>query len=195
MKTEPPETHREKYAAEAGAVIQSPGRALPSWDGILQDGEELLWQGRSRPHHETPFWLSAAIYGAAMCLSVGIDAALGADRFGAYGTVFIFLVLATAITLIRPGRFWRRQKPHFYSLSNRRAFRGEIGPSGDYRLVSWPISPETSFRLTDGHPPSIRFYEGRHASGRRPRYHEVFEAVPDAKKVYKLLESIQKDAV
>lgn len=194
MKIEAPETHREKYAAEAGAVIQSPGEALPSWESILEDGEELLWQGRSNPRHPPSFRRTAAVTGGVFCLMVAIGTALREDAIGAFeiGVGFFFLVLG--VLLLLPSRIWRRQTPHFYSLSNRRAFRGEMGPSGKYRLVSWPITPETSFRRIDGYPPSIRFYEGRHASGRRPRYHEVFEAIPDAAEVYKLLLRIQKDA-
>lgn len=195
MKTEEPQTYREKYAAEAGAVIQIPHDALPGWDELLDEGEQLLWQGRSQAKPAVSKYRSWVVIGGAFCFLIGTGMVLSYPQVSGVEMVFGAMLLAFGLYLMIPRRFLSRgQRQSFYSLSNRRAFRGETIRSGHYRLVSWPITAETSFRLIPGDPPSIRFYEGRLESGRRPRYHEVFEAVSDAPKVLKLLQSIQKDA-
>ena len=195
MKVQKPATYREEYAAKAGAVIQSPDAALPGWDAILDEGEELLWQGQSQPQPEQPTYPKLSFLAGIICFLMTMGLVFADDATTAqqwFGLVF----LPIGIWLVVPSRFWpsRRRKGSFYSLSNRRAFRGETSRWGKLRLISWPITEDTSFRLIRDNPPSVRFYEGRLESGRRPRYHEAFEAIPDAPEVYKLLLRIQKDA-
>lgn len=192
MKILEPATYREKYAAEAGAIIQSPGNAIPGWDAILQNDEELLWQGWSRPTlRRKKGWLINLGIGAflAVFATILLSAAQWGPRLAG------LLIVALAVVIAVPGAVWDhlRQKRVFYSLSNRRAFRASTSLLGKRRMMSWSITAQTSFRLIRDNPPSVRFYEGRLEGGRRPRYHAAFEAIPDAQEVYKLLLRIQKD--
>lgn len=196
MRIEEPATYRERYAAKAGAVIRSPGSARPGWDAILEAGEEMLWQGWSRPK------LTIGRGGLAEILSGIVIAALGGTMIGVGWTYGAWLMMVPGVPILLLG-LWRlvpaavwdhlRLRRSFYSLSNRRAFLGGTSLLGRRRLVSWPITRKTSFRLVKGDPPSVRFYEGRLESGRRPRYHAAFESIEDAPEVYKLLKTIQKD--
>ena len=195
MKIEEPATYREKYAAEAGAVIQTPGTDLPGWEAILNEGEELLWQGEARPKLNLGkrWWVGPAW--AAVMVACGIGLSIVAYRWVWPLWIFAVPLLAWGlIGLVPEGlRHYLGLRGSIYSLSNLRAFRGEVTLFRKRRLVSWPITADTSFRLVRGDPPSVRFYEGRLESGRRPRYHEVFEAIVDAPEVYELLQRIQKD--
>ncbi|NHF73932.1 hypothetical protein [Paracoccus xiamenensis] len=205
MKIEEPATYRERYAAKAGAVIQSPGSAQPGWDAILEDGEELYWQGWSRPKLKfgkavVGNLVAGSIitaFGGAMC-AAGWAYGVKGGKFEAWliGIIGLPLLLLGLLRLI-PDAVWEYllQRRKFYSLSNRRAFAGGSNLLGKRRLISWPITSETSFRLMKGDPPSVRFYEGRLESGRRPNYHAAFKAIEDADDVYKLLQKIQRDAV
>jgi hypothetical protein len=195
VKTEAPSTYREKYAAEAaGAVIQSAGYDTPGWDAILDEGEELQWQGWSQPKLSLPKgWIFRLIPGLVL-IAVGAAGIAGGSGWGLRLTGGIMIALGIlALIPWRLVRFLRKRRV-FYSLSDRRAFRASASLLGKRKMMSWPITADTSFRLIRDDPPSVRFYEGRLESGRRPRYHAVFEAIPDAAEVYKLLLRIQKDA-
>lgn len=193
MKVEAPSNYREEYAVEAGAVIQSPGYDKPGWDAILDEDEVLLWQGWSQPVLRLPKgWIYRRIPGLVL-IAVGAAVLAG----GGWGLSLIGVVMITfGVMALIPSAVLHhlRQRRVFYSLSDKRAFRASSSWRGKRRMMFWPITAETSFRLQRGDPPSVRFYEGRLESGRRPRYHAAFEFIPDAAEVHKLLLRIQKDA-
>lgn len=94
MKTEAPSTYREKYAAEAaGAVIQSAGYDTPGWDAILDEGEELQWQGWSQPKLSLPKgWIFRLIPGLVL-IAVGAAGIAGGSGWGLRLTGGIMIAL------------------------------------------------------------------------------------------------------
>lgn len=106
-------------------------------------------------------------------------------------------MIALGILALIPWKLVRflRKRRVFYSLSDRRAFRASASLLGKRKMMSWPITADTSFRLIR----TIRLGSAlRRPAGKRPppkvSRGGVSEAIPDAAEVYKLLLRIQKDA-
>lgn len=194
MKPAPPANWREERAVrDAGAVIKSAHLVQPEWGDILGVDEDLLWQGPSQPKLVLSRGFGKKIARALFFVLLGLVIAI----FGSATSLYLgLLIMAIGILGAFPAelRHYRAQRRVFYSVSNKRAFKASTDWRGRRRLVFWPITAESSFRRISGDPPSVRFYEGRHESGRRSAYHAEFEAIPEATEVYHLLKRIQKDA-
>ncbi|MFV0410765.1 MAG: hypothetical protein ACK5LJ_14050 [Paracoccus sp. (in: a-proteobacteria)] len=197
MQVEAQVSANDRHAARDGTVRHLVGRNSPGWTGLLEEGEDVRWQGWSRPKlRPSKDWMVSCLFGGIPVL-VGAGFCLAGAGFDSWLAWIIGgLLVSLGLWLILWLTIWEHveQRRVFYSLSNRRAFIGLSPLLGKRRLVSWPITPASGFRLIKGDPPSIRFYEGRLKSGRLPRHHAAFESIEDADEVYKLLQSLQGDA-
>lgn len=176
------------------------------WEGILQPGERILWQGRPAAgfrgadllDKRTPFGLAVA--GFALFWMATAAAMAGPGPFGwafpLFGLPFLLIGLNMAVG--QPLRDALRRRGTFYTLTDRAAFIATQGP-GARRLDRYPLGPGFRPTLDDGDPGSVWFAEaedqtrrGWRGTGASRRYASVtvgrrrigFEAIPDARGVY-----------
>ncbi|WP_204115666.1 aspartate carbamoyltransferase catalytic subunit [Shimia biformata] len=164
------------------------------WQGLLDPGETILWQGRPEP---------------------GISCGAGNIMTSAFGLVFAGFALFWMIMASRAGGFfWMfglihfsvgiglafgpflfgayRRRHTWYTLTDRRGFVATDLPVVGKRLKSYPIDAGTVIDFLPGPPPSIHFAEEfrRTKNGRR-RVPVGFERIADGTEVYKLMRGIQ----
>ena len=167
----------------------------PGWDGILDTGETILWQGRPdgrlqlRPQSWPAFLFGCFFAGFALIWMILASAAGGGMWM--FGLIHFTVGLAVALG---PNAWsaWRRRHS-WYTLTDRRAFVATDLPLAGRGLASYPIGPTTRIVLTGGSPPSIHFAT-RTRRGKSGSY-EVplgFESLYDAPEVYALMRRIQR---
>ena len=165
------------------------------WHGILQNGEDILWQGRPdaaismRPENIGP-----AIFGvffAGFALFWMYQASRGGGMFWMFGLLHFGAGLGVALWSIFGTRF--RHKRTWYTLTNRRAFIATFMPISDRRLQSFAINAQTPIDYIDGQPPSIMF--ATKTQRKRNRLQDVpvgFERIRDAATVQGHIRDIQQ---
>ncbi|PRY24331.1 hypothetical protein CLV78_103197 [Aliiruegeria haliotis] len=172
--------------------------APPGWDGLLDDGEEILWQGRPSGQVSfrglepgnvltglvmfgfAVFWISGA-----MRASIG-DGNIFGIIFPLFGLPFLWVGFDKAGGKVLIDAY--RRKRSWYTLTNRRAFIAtEI--LGQRDRNSWPIHAGTVLDLEDGALQSIRFADRRKTARGQNRI--GFELIPDGREVLGLMRQIQ----
>ncbi|QQA43224.1 aspartate carbamoyltransferase catalytic subunit [Pelagovum pacificum] len=188
--------------------------APSGWEGILDDGETVRWQGRPRSGLSfagynlfeglmggvfvvfSLFWMS-------MAFSMGPprDAPGPFALFPYFGLIFLFIGLWNAI-----GRFlWSSylMTRTYYTLTDKRAFIAVDHPFRGRTLSDWPIDETTEIRLFDGDPATVRFaYDTRTVTssrnGRRRtrtvRTPIEFARIDDGREVYRIMRGIKMAA-
>lgn len=160
----------------------------PGWQGILDDGEEILWQGQPearirvtpRNLRDSAFGLFFALFG----LFWTIGALASGGLFGLFGLFFVGMgAWKAAKPAILPAYIRART---WYTLTDRRAvIATDVAVQGK-RLTTRPILPETQIEYQASAPPSIWFG----APGVADRV--GFEYIDDADKVLALIRGIQR---
>ncbi|MFV0358409.1 aspartate carbamoyltransferase catalytic subunit [Tropicimonas sp.] len=176
------------------------------WEGILQPGETVLWQGRPSGRvsfrHASPRRMVAGGFMTAFAVFWTISAAGAAGGatdligriFPLFGLIFVFLGLREA----GGWEVWRAfvRRHSWYSLTSRRAFIAtEI--FGRRALRSWPIDRETVLDFEEGPPDTIWFADrpGRRGRPRTRTTERVgFELIDDGREVLRLMRNIQRGA-
>ncbi len=167
------------------------------WDGILEEGEEILWQGRPDSHFRIKIGqIPAILFGSAFsgfALFWMLMAASGGGYFWMFGLIHFSVGIGIGVGPIVTDNI--RRKNTWYTLTDRRAFIASDMPFVGRRLLSYPITATTLLDLRDYDPGSIFFAEEfkRTKNGSR-RIAIGFEAIPDAPEVLKLMRKIQKGA-
>lgn len=168
------------------------------WEGILDEGEDIRWQGR--PDGAVVWKVSnfaSLLFGAVFsgfALFWMIMAAQAGGGFWMFGLIHFFVGIGVAIGPV----FWNtlRRRKSWYTLTNKRALIATDMPTKGRVLKSYPITKDTMFEFISGDPASISF-----ATDQRRRKNGTykvkigFERIEDAKQVYALMRDIQKEAV
>lgn len=141
----------------------SRGRDHPTtsdgWDGILAEGERILWQGRPRfslvPDKGQ---VLLALFGLAFAGFAAIWMALasmGPGNFWMFGLLhFTIGVMLFVFALFFAG--WRRRHT-WYTLTDRRAFIATDMPFRGRTLKSWKIDGETDIDYRPGKRAMLHF--------------------------------------
>ncbi len=174
----------------------------PGWEGILDPGERVLWQGRpdsemradlSNPRRVafgTVFAVFALIWTVGV-LRTGVPNGLMALVMPLAGLAFVFLGVNLATGGI-PFGVWRRRATT-YTLTDRRAIIATawLGRRG---LRSYPLGPDTHATLDEGPPAAIWISRGfaAHDQGSTRTRHGFTHLGPDARQVYDLVRRIQR---
>ena len=142
----------------------------PGWEGILDEGEEILWQGRPAPGIDWRAMLNAhvfvglfvagfGVFWTIMAVSMMAGAGSGPPLlfrlvFPLFGEVFVFTAMRNVMK--KPLDAYRRQKGTFYTLSNKAAYVAtDIG--GKRSLDRYLLADMDRLRLVDGAPGSVMF--------------------------------------
>lgn len=165
------------------------------WDGILNDGETILWQGR--PHGQ--FHISAgkmfeALFGMAFAGFALFWMAMASKAGGSFW-MFGLLHFAVGLGLVGHALYWPtfRRKHTWYTLTSERAFIATDLPILGKKLKSYPITPDTALQLEDTEPGTIWFaHEYRRTKNGSRRVNIGFERIDDARGVLRRMNDIQR---
>ncbi len=179
------------------------------WSGLLEPGEEILWQGQPDTRMDWrdlfgPFtifgviFIGFSIFWVAMARSMTGDEGFPLSLFPLFGLPFFAIGLYLLIGHVIADAYFRQNT--FYTLTDRTAFIATNG-FGKRRLKSYPIAEMPFLELEDGWTGHVLFWEevstrssrGPAATGhrRRPvtatRRSIGFRHIPEARAVYKML--------
>ena len=169
------------------------GADLPGWKGILEPGEQILWQGR--PERPLRFQIVDGANAVQGLLMVGfgifwIWMLPGFDLlFIAAGLFIIGLGLRQIIGPVLSQAVLLRHS--FYTLTDRRALVATDLPVQGRRLATYPISFETPATYLPSEPPSILFGPPVHGRKKRPG----FMYIPDADQVIEMMRKIERSQI
>ena len=165
----------------------------PGWDDLLDEGEEILWQGR--PDLLLVFDTNARITSAIglVCaivalkwLSHVLTHAPGPGALAVVVPVLALIFMAVGLYLLA-GHYYAsvyRRARTWYTLTSKRAYLATT-ILGQRSLKSWDVTPALNLTLADGTPGSIWF-----DAGSRPQ-RTGFERIADAPAVLALMHKIQ----
>lgn len=169
----------------------------PEWDGLLDPGEVILWQGAPDPGLRIGFGqIASAAFGllfAGFALFWMIGASRADGGFWAFGLIHF----SVGVGIILGGLFWPtiRRRRTFYSLTNKRAFIATQLPFPSRSLKSYPITQNTVLDLIDGRFTSVHFAtEFRRSKNGHREVPVGFEDLPDGRNIYNLLRQVQRGA-
>jgi hypothetical protein len=173
-----------------GSVVEN------SWEGILQPGETVLWQGRpvTGLSWEDLNWPKGlmGLFFVGFSIFWMILAAQAGGFFWMFGLIFFFIGLRNSVgqILIEP---WLRGET-VYSLTNRRAFIATRGLIAGMGLKSFVISPRDTVKLIRGRTDSL-FFDAEQEFGRQGHSFEIrvgFENLADGSDAHRILAQIVK---
>ncbi|KNG92592.1 hypothetical protein [Pseudaestuariivita atlantica] len=167
----------------------------PGWEGILDTGEEILWQGR--PDGRVAFAARHLLTSAFGLFFAGFALfwMVMASRAGGGFWMFGLLHFAVGLGILAGPVVWPAwvRRHTWYTLTNRRAFIATDMPLMGRRLKSYPITPETALHYDHGDPGSIHFAaEYRQAKSGTRSTPVRFDRIPDGDTVYRLFRDIQR---
>lgn len=168
------------------------------WDGLLDDGETILWQGRPDTKLSFAninivntliglFFMGFSLFWMGMALAIA--GGFGTSDFTGilpfifplFGLPFFCIGFYNSIGHI----FWDaylRSKTH-YTLTSKRAFIATDHPRKGKLLVDHDITADTRLTLKIGPPDSVFFRDAKLG----------FKRIQDGRTVHKLMRQIQKD--
>ena len=170
------------------------GRVPGGWEGILQPGERILWQGRpDRAFALKPQHILSLIFGlvfAGFALVWMVMAARAGGLFWSFGLIHFAVGLGLAIG---PPLAWMiRRRGTWYTLTDRRAFIATDLPVKGRSLADYPIMPDTPVISDDRMPGSVLFAREMRAGRKGPLPVPLgFERIADAVPVTALIRAIQ----
>ncbi len=166
------------------------------WDGILQDGERIVWQGRP----DTAVALSVRSMGMAVIgfIFAGFSifwmagAAAAGEPYWWLGFVHFFVGDGIILYALFWSSFVRARS--WYTLTNQRAFIATDLPLRGRRLDDYPIEPDMPLGWGDGTLGTVWFGFDKHQArvGRRARQ-IGFERIADAKEVYAMMQGFKAE--
>ena len=168
----------------------------PGWDGILDPGERILWQGRPDSVVTwTPANIAASVFGLFFSGFAVFWMAMASRAGGSFWMFGLIHFLAGFAVGLGPPVWsaWRRRHT-WYTLTDRRAFIATDIPMKGRKLKSYPIGKETSLDYEAGEPATIHFaHEFRRTKKGSHRVPIGFERIRDGAKVFALFRQVQRD--
>lgn len=173
----------------------------PGWQGILDPGERILWQGRPDGRvdftrgslRQAAFGLPFLVFGLTwmtMTWQVVRDAPLPGILFPMIGLFITLSGLWQTIGTFLWDAYLRRHT--WYTLTDRRAFVA-TQVMGRRTLRDWPVDAETLLDYDGALPGTIWFAEAGARDRRFGRRGRVgFEMLPDARAVHGLMRKVQR---
>lgn len=167
------------------------------WEGILDDGETILWQGC--PDTKIVWQMANVmtfLFGllfAGFALFWMVMASFAGGFFWMFGLIHFGVGISISFGAMFLSAFKRRRL--WYTLTNQRAFIASEMPFRGRKLSSYPITEATTLDFIDGAPASIHFASQTRRG--RNRVHTLpvgFERIEDGRSVYRLIRNIQEGA-
>lgn len=166
----------------------------PAWQGILDPGESILWQGQPADRLRLEFRNAFEPLFFTFFTGFSIFWMWGASQAGGFFWTFGLLFFFVGSYSLVAQHFWKRhvRSRTFYTLTDQRAFIA-TETFGRRTLKSYPITRGTTVELSDGAPGSIFFATEtvKDAEGGTTITRIGFELVNDFRSVYALIRQIQ----
>ncbi|MGR3468545.1 MAG: aspartate carbamoyltransferase catalytic subunit [Shimia sp.] len=178
--------------------MSRPDPTSDPWDGILDAGEEITWQGRPD---------GAWVFRTSMLFEVPFALAftgfsifwMGAAGFAGGG---IFWLFGLPFLIVGCGLLWQAtvgdvftRRHTWYTLTTRRAFIATDMPIVGRKLSSYPLEPDTRIEFIDGPPDTIHYAEKAHRNDNHTTYTPIgFERIADGRAVLRMMRQVQTDA-
>lgn len=173
-------------------------RDIPTgWEGILDEGEAVLWQGRPDAavifRIEKAFQFIFGLFFAGFALFWMVMAgAMGGGYFWMFGLLHFGVGIAISFGALFKDAYRRRYT--FYTLTSKRAFIATDMPHKGQHLESYPITPDTALTYIPGALATVNFATKDRRSGKNHWQTEPigFERITDGDTVYRQMREIQQ---
>ncbi len=171
-----------------------PKKTPDPWQGILEPGEEILWQGRPdtrlRFDFSQPMLLLMGVFFMGFSLFWMSMAMRGGGPFWMFGLLFFGIGFFNAIGV----HFWKTYKRTgtYYTLTNKRGFIA-TNLMGIKTLKSHDITADTVLELAEGKFDTVTFAQDR-KSGKNGSYLVPvrFEYIENGRDVFGKIRNIQQ---
>ena len=167
------------------------------WDGIFEEGEHILWQGRPDGQIAVRagniMGLVFGLFFAGFALFWMIMAFAAGGFFWMFGLLHFTIGVGISVGAVYGSAYKRRHT--WYTLTNRNAYIAVDLPLAGKRLMTYAITPGSVLDLDDGNPASVMFATRTRRTKNGTRDVRVgFERIADGRTVYGLLRKIRKEA-
>jgi len=169
--------------------------ARDPWEGILDEDEKIIWQGR--PDGKVTLGIAhfaGAAFGllfAGFALVWMMLASMSGGFFWMFGLLHFAVGLGIAGGALFGPAFRRRHT--WYTLTDQRAFVATDLPFMGRKLNSYPITSKTRLTYQDNDPATITFHTEFRTTKNGSRRIEIgFERIADGAKVYRLMRDTQE---
>lgn len=176
------------------------------WQGILDNDEEILWQGRPDTKIVLTFQnITLHVFGLVL---IAIGLLIFHSFWGFFlsisATPVFFLILASLFALVPFGLGLyiafcailgppRRRRHTWYTLTNTRAIVTTAIPFKTRQIVSYSVKPESFLELGEGSLPTLYFGRKTIETARGLSSIKMgFERIPDGATVYEMARNIQR---
>ncbi|HBZ44860.1 MAG TPA: aspartate carbamoyltransferase catalytic subunit [Maritimibacter sp.] len=162
----------------------------PGWEGLLDEGEDILWQGRpDQSFHMGVGKIFTVVFGlffAGFALFWMIMASQAPGGFWMFGLIHFSVGVAMVFWSIYGSTYSRRNT--WYTLTDRRAFIATDFLTKGKSLESYPLK-DALVDFKAGPPDTIHFAteERRGSKGRRYTVPVGFERIQDGHEVMRLI--------
>ena len=167
-----------------------------SWDGVLEEGEEIVWQGRPATNLQWKDFLTLIVV-------LGILAAFfhkpviqlyqyggSLESYLKFGGLFALIAGIAAFGLFKS--YWEGRRI-WYTLTDRRAFIARISYFGGRKMDEYWLNPNRHIYIDNfDNPPSVIFEVKEYNSGGKQKVREIgFKRIAEAEKVLELMKHHQ----
>ena len=165
------------------------------WKGILDQGEEIIWQGR--PDGKIVFRIgniATFIFGLFFA-GFALVWMILASTAGGFFWMFGLLHFSVGIGISSGALFWNayKRRHSWYTLTNKRAFIASDIPLKGRKLKSYPIRPDTMLEIDNSQPATIHFANEVQRGNNGTRMARIgFERIADGREVYAKIRDIQR---
>ncbi len=166
-----------------------------AWESILDENEEILWQGRPDPAFHVDWGKGIEMVFGLFFMGFSVFWMVGASQAGGVFWLFGLPFFLVGFFQVIGRHFWKTylRRNSWYTLTNERAIIATDLPIKGKSLKSWPITTRTPLAITQGPPDTIIFaHEERRGQNGSYTIDIGFERIQDGLKVYQLMRDIQK---
>ena len=182
------------------------------WQGILDEDEEILWQGQPSGAVKVEFDSPMDAVTAVFFVGFSIFWMFGAAQAGGVFWMFGLLFFGIGLYKLIGQHFWmaRQRKSTFYTLTDKRAFIAKTSATGTRSLDSYPIDVDTQLKFEEQGGLASIFFASEQVSQARPSFIRInnvplnttrtvsrgvgFQLLPDGREVYALMRGVQNAA-
>lgn len=173
-------------------------RRNDGWEGLLDEGEEILWQGRPDGawafSHGMLFSVPFALFFTGFAVFWMVMASSAPGPFWMFGLLHFGVGVSILVWALFGDMITRRYS--WYTLTNRRACIATDLPLRGRKLTSYPIQAHTRISLEEGEFATLNFatrtVRGEHGSREVP---VGFQRIADGREVYRIMRDLQTIAL